>query len=282
MKSSYLERLKKVPKWWFIIIVLGIWLIIDIYEKPKPIDTRLVTIYIPSKISDDVLAVTLPRCALKINEERFKKNDFEADSLTLIYDYYAYSGNLKNEFSCSKNKDIAHPNDIRPIYPFPIPNGRDSGVKFLRSLNDAVGSKILQKNQYVERRISTPTHELLLIDGMKNQTTPFQVQYVTFDGSFNHAPSYVYDVETVIHDKFLFEYSFFILVPENRNKHDLADYNTDFAEKFRDVIQSQGDLLKDMTLVQGFVDNNERVVKFINDHSKIIKKHELKKIMAKP
>ena len=66
-------------------------------------------------------------------------------------------------------------------------------------------------------------------------------------------------------------YEFIILVPENRHGHNLPDYNTDFAEKFRDVIQSNGNVLDHSELTQGLVDNNERVVKFINGHSVLTK-----------
>ena len=115
------------------------------------------------------------------------------------------------------------------------------------------------------------SQDMLLINGMRNQTTPFELTYMKYDGSYNRPSSYSYSVLTVVRDKFYFQYEFIILVPENRHGHNLPDYNTDFAEKFRDVIQRNENVLHHPELIQGFVDNNERVVKFINGHSVLTK-----------
>lgn len=235
------------------------------------LDKTPITINIPSKISDDVLSITLPKCALKINEERFEKNDFEADSLTLLYDFYVYSGNLKNSFPCPTHLGQGSIADINPIYPLadgqPILNGYD----YLIKIDDALGKKVKSKNDFVELRNVDASQDMLLVNGMKNQTTPFQFDYMKYDGTINSLTSYHYDVETIIFDKFRMTYSFLILVPENRKHNNLSNHDTDFAEKFRDVVQSNGNVLEHPELIQGFVDNNERVVKFINGHSVLTK-----------
>ena len=51
----------------------------------------------------------------------------------------------------------------------------------------------------------------------------------------------------------------------------LQIYPTIKAIKFRDVIQRNENVLHHPELIQGFVDNNERVVKFINGHSVLTK-----------
>lgn len=236
------------------------------------LDKTPITINIPAKLSNDILSITLPRCALKINEERFEKNDFEADSLTLLYDFYVYSGNLKNIFPCPTNLGQGSIAEIKPIYPLadgqPIINGYDYFVKF----DNALGRKVKSKNDFAELRNLDASQEMLLVNGMKNQTRPFQFDYMKYDGSVNSVTSYHYDVETIIFDKFRMTYSFLILIPENRKHHNLSNHDTDFAKKFRDVVQSNGNVLDHSELIQGFVDNNERVVKFIESNSKLSKK----------
>ena len=130
---------------------------------------------------------------------------------------------------------------------------------------------MLEEKHSVQKRFVNAYQELLLINGMPNQTTPFTLTYMKYDGRINSTPSYTYRIETIIQDKFYFQYEISILVPENRHSHNLPDYNTDFAEKFRDVIQSNGNVLDHPELIQGFVDNNERIVKFINQHSVVVK-----------
>ena len=134
-----------------------------------------------------------------------------------------------------------------------------------------LGKKTIEERPFVQKRFVNASQELLLINEMPNQSTPFTLTYFKYDGSIKSAPSYHYRVETIIQNKFYFQYEVFILVPENRYGHNLPDYNTDFAEKFRDVIQSNGNVLDHSELTQGFVDNNERVVKFINGHSVLTK-----------
>lgn len=238
--------------------------------QEKVLDTTLITIHIPAKISNDVLSITLPKCALDLNiKEIPNTNILTSDNAVLTYNIYSYSGNLNNIFECEKYNPtgIEERNELRPIYPLadgqPIYSGYDYFTKFLTAL----GNKIIEERPFVQKRIVDNTQEMLLVNGMPKQTTPFKLTYFKYNGSINDSPSYHYRVATIIQDKFFFQYEIIILVPENRHGHNLPNYNTDFAEEFRNVIQANGNVLDHPELIQGFVDNNERVVKFINEHS---------------
>lgn len=240
------------------------------HTQEKELDTTPITVNIPSQIANETLAITLPRCALDLKETP-NNNVLTSDEVVLMYDVFSYSGNLKNRFECEKTNPtgIQERNRLRSLYPLvdgqPINNGYDYFTKILKSL----GNQIIEERPFAQKRLVDNTQEMLLVNGMPNQTTPFKITYFKYDGSINDTPSYHYRVATIIQDKYYFEYELTILVPENRHGHNLRDYNTDFAEKFREVIQANGNVLDHPELIQGFVDNNERVVKFINEHSTI-------------
>lgn len=59
----------------------------------------------------------------------------------------------------------------------------------------------------------------------------------------------------------------------NSNKND-----TKFAQEFKDVIISGGNILDHPEIIQGFVNNNEQVIKFFEAHREIITKAEFDKI----
>lgn len=237
------------------------------------LDKTPITINIPSKISNEVLSITLPICAFKLNEKELSNNSLTSDEAILTYSFLSYSGNLKNNFDCTldKTSSLYGRNPLQPIYPLangqPIYNGYDYLTKFL----NAVGNSVIEESPFVQKRFVDAYQEMLLINGMPKQSTPFTLRYFKYDGSINSPPSYHYSVETIIQDKFYFQYKILILVDENRHGHNLPNYNTDFAEKFRDVIQANDNVLDHPELIQGFVDNNERVVKFINEHSVLTK-----------
>lgn len=242
-------------------------------QLEKPLDKTPITVNIPSKISNDILSITLPKCAFELNEKELSNNSLTSDKAILTYNFLSYSGNLKNNFECTldKTSNLYRRNHLRPIHPLADGQPIDSGYDYLNKMLMGLGKKIIEERPFVQKRFVNASQELLLINEMPNQSTPFTLTYFKYDGSINSAPSYHYRVETIIQNKFYFQYEVFILVPENRHGHNLPNYNTDFAEKFRDVIQSNGNVLDHRELIQGFVDNNERVVKFINEHSVLTK-----------
>ena len=244
-------------------------------QSEKLLDETPITIKIPSKISNDILSITLPKCAFFLNERERKaldKGELTTEKVVFNYDIYAYSGNINNKFECQAINPAGFRvlNELQPIYP--LSSGQVmSGYDYLEKINDLLGKKIIEKKGKVQKRFVNKSQDMLLINGMPNQTIPFELTYMKYDGSYNRPSSYSYSVLTVVRDKFYFQYEFIILVPENKHGHNLPDYNTDFAEKFRDVIQRNENVLHHPKLIQGFVDNNERVVKFINGHSVLTK-----------
>ena len=61
-------------------------------------------------------------------------------------------------------------------------------------------------------------------------------------------------------------------------RFNLSGYNTQFAQDFQDIIAVNGRVLDHPEIIQGFVDNNERVIEFFKAHRKIISKAEFSEV----
>ena len=91
-------------------------------QSEKLLDETPITIKIPSKISNDILSITLPKCAFFLNERERKaldKGELTTEKVVFNYDIYAYSGNIKNKFECQAINPSRFRvlNELQPIYP---------------------------------------------------------------------------------------------------------------------------------------------------------------------
>lgn len=260
-----------------LILIIGLVVYNSITKSnapPPPNPNELVTITIPSKISNNKLMVTLPRCAF---DTTHTDGNGQISIIYLAFRPINYSGNLKNEFHCPTpvEKDLLNDGEIVPIYPMIKTGEKFSGDNYFYANNKQWNNFTRAKNDSVQI-VANGVTDILHFMKMPNQTHPLQVKY--YHGSAEEAKkgyvstlSYLYRAETVIHDEFLFRYSYFILVPENRHGYNLPDYDTQFAEDHRNVERQSGNILEHPDILQGFVDNNERVVKFINAHTMLVK-----------
>ena len=58
----------------------------------------------------------------------------------------------------------------------------------------------------------------------------------------------------------------------------LSAYDTHFMQAFKDVIAADGRILDYPEIIQGFIDNNERVIKFFKAHRQIVTNAEFNAI----
>ena len=63
---------------------------------------------------------------------------------------------------------------------------------YLEKINDVLGKKIIEKKGKVQKRFVNKSQDMLLINGMPNQTIPFELTYMKYDGSYNRPSSYSY------------------------------------------------------------------------------------------
>lgn len=61
-------------------------------------------------------------------------------------------------------------------------------------------------------------------------------------------------------------------------RFNLSGYDTQFAQAFKDVIAVDGRILEHPEIIQGFIDNNERVINFFKDHRQIMTQAEFDEI----
>ena len=150
----------------------------DSAKQDMAMDKTPITVHIPSKISNDVLSITLPKCALEFIDETIHNNELTSTSATITYGVYAYSGNVNNYFDCViKNPSgTKERNRLRPIYPLangqPINSGYDYLTKSLKALGK-IGkefTKISENNNQNSNR-STQQESVTNISSNKDVKT---------------------------------------------------------------------------------------------------------------
>ena len=87
-----------------------------------------------------------------------------------------------------------------------------------------------------------------------------------------------YARDLLLDNDFLLQYKVRIMKDDYNQRFNLSGYDTQFAQAFKDVIATEGRILEHPEIIQGFVDNNERVINFFKAHRQIITKAEFEEI----
>ncbi|MBD3727097.1 MAG: hypothetical protein IE936_08520, partial [Moraxella osloensis] len=61
----------------------------------------------------------------------------------------------------------------------------DSGYDYLTKMLMGLGKKTIEERPFVQKRFVNASQELLLINEMPNQSTPFTLTYFKYDASIN-------------------------------------------------------------------------------------------------
>lgn len=263
----------------FILSAIGI-LVTGCTEPKNP--NELVTAYIPAEISDKVFVATFPRCN---NNDAGDFNEFSTKHLRLKFQAKTFSGNPSNSYHCPSEKlGMVFYTDLRPLYRLIDSNKTDGEIveKVVRGkdyfYNTFPPESLIEKTLNIERFYADSTQEMLVIDGMPNQTSPLKLMFTTYgEGGLGNFHNY-YRLSTLLDDDFKLQYKIRIMNDDYNQRFNLSGYNTQFAQDFQDIIAVNGRVLDHPEIIQGFVDNNERVIEFFKAHRKMITKTEFNKI----
>ena len=253
----------------FILNTIGI-LVIGCTEPKDP--NEPVTAYIPAEISDKVYVTTFPRCN---HNDADDLDEFLTKSLVLNFQAETLSGNLSGEFHCpSEDLGKVFRVEVDPLYEL---NGKIvTGKEYFYYTFPP--ESLLEKTSNIERFYADSSQEMLVIDGMSNQTSPLQLIFAKYPneklGPFHN----YYDLYTILDKDFLLQYKVRIMNDAYNQRFNLSGYNTQFAQAFKDVIAVDGRILEHPEIIQGFVDNNERVINFFKDHRQIVTQAEFDEI----
>ncbi|MGP5060369.1 hypothetical protein ACTXJH_02215 [Psychrobacter celer] len=253
----------------FILNTIGI-LVIGCTEPKDPDET--VTAYIPAEISDKVYVTTFPRCN---HNDADDLDEFSTKSLVLNFQAKTFSGNINGDYHCpSEGLGMVFRATVKPLYK------RDGTIVTGRKyLYFPYGEdRAVEQVPNIESFYLDSTQAMLIIDGMTNQSSPLKLVFTTYDeeglGSFHN----YYRLSTLLDNDFLLQYKIRIMNDAYNQRFNLSGYDTQFAQAFKDVIAADGNILKHPEIIQGFVDNNERVINFFKDHRQIMTQEEFDEI----
>ncbi|WP_201577743.1 hypothetical protein [Psychrobacter immobilis] len=253
----------------FILNTIGV-LVIGCTEQKDP--NEPVTAYIPAEISDKVYVATFPRCN---QNDANDLNKFSTKKLVLNFQAETFSGNVFGDFYCpSEDLGKVFRVEIDPLYELEGKVVTGENYFYYTFPQES----LLEESSHIERFYSDSSQEMLVIDGMSNQTSPLQLIFAKYSneklGPFHN----YYNLYTILDNDFLLQYKVRIMNDDYNKRFDLNGYDTQFAQVFKDVIAANGRILDHPEIIQGFVDNNERVIEFFKAHRQIITKIEFDKI----
>ena len=249
--------------------------------------TYPVKAYIPAEISDKVLVTTFPRC--HYNHNTGDAYEFSTKMLRLNFQAKTFSGNVSDDFltnyHCPSEKlGMVFYTDLQPLYEKVEKVDGQIIKKVVRGKEylyfPTSKQRIQQSIPHIDYFFVDSTQAMLIIDGMPNQTTPIKLVFTTYDGIGNSSFYNYYSIHTIIDSDFQIKYQIRIMNEAYNQRFNLNPNKNDtkFAQEFKDVIISGGNILDHPEIIQGFVDNNEQVIKFFEAHREIITKAELDKI----
>ena len=242
----------------------------------------LVSVYIPAEISDKVFVATFPRCN---NNDAGDLYEFSTKHLRLRFQAKTFSGNLSGSYHCPSEKlGMVFYTDLRPLYKL-VDLDKDDGEvveKVVRGKDyfyfPYYEDRVLEKVPHIEYFPIDYTQAMLIVDGMPNQTSPMKLVFTTYgEGGLGSFHNY-YQLSTLLDDDFKLQYKIRIMNDDYNQRFNLSGYNTQFAQDFQDIIAVNGRVLDHPEIIQGFVDNNERVIEFFKAHSQVISKAEFDEI----
>ena len=224
---------------------------------------ELVSAYIPAEISDKVYVTTFPRCNYN---DAGDLDEFSIKNLVLNFQAKTFSGNVSGNFHCpSEDLGMVFRTTIRPLYEQngTVVTGKDY---FYYTFPQ---ESLLEKTSNIERFYADSSQDMLVIDNMPNQTRPLKLMFMKYDeeglGSFHN----YYRLSTLLDNDFLLQYKIRIMNDDYNQRFNLSGYDTQFAQAFKDVIAVDGRILGHPEIIQGFVDNNERVIELLKAHTQI-------------
>ncbi|WP_201600633.1 hypothetical protein [Psychrobacter submarinus] len=253
----------------FILNTIGV-LVIGCTEQKDP--NEPVTAYILAEISDKVFVTTFPRCNY---EDAYDLDEFSTKSVVFNFQAKTFSGNLNNEFHCpSEDLGMVFRTTILPLYKLEGKVVKDKSYFYFPYSRN----KVLEQIPHVEYLRIDSTQAMLIIEGMQNQTSPLKLVFTTYDEEGLSSFHNYYRLYTLLDNDFELQYQIRIMNDDYNQRFNISGYDTQFAQAFKDVIAADGRVLDHPEIIQGFVDNNERVIEFFKAHGQIITKIEFDKI----
>lgn len=235
-------------------------------------DTK-VEIGIKATNSNQILKINTLACHL--TDEYFKSGIKRR--VYIQYPRLSFSGNIDQIYYCPDKKDGFITNlsiEAAPIGGYQNLSREFNGNDYLKNLIMILPDAELLGEKDNIQVYKTFSGIRILLKDISDKPLPFIIKYPLIEGGITSPFLYHYDISAMISNDFMASYK---VSADDRNEvtqgvpNDLAPFPIDaeFAREFHRILTTEGELgiLDHPEIIQKFIDNNEKVVRYIKSIS---------------
>ncbi|AHN28869.1 MULTISPECIES: hypothetical protein [Snodgrassella] len=236
-------------------------------------DTTEITVRIPSKVSDKKLEITLPRCFFGTNlKHQIIDGKVEEIAVSIMYQLPTFSDFPNNEEAIYQCPDFSKPITTLGIFPlFPIVGKTELeyGNYWLKQQYFRFSIKE-QKNNLALYRAGIDRKLAIFANQSDRSQQDISIEFWPFDSN-NKDDSYPHqtDIHSVLYEEFGLSYTIYSSRYLHGKNKPLVSQNY-FADGLIQIYMHNESLLDHPEIQLGFIQNNNRILDYIHQHSKVV------------
>ena len=236
-------------------------------------DTTEITVRIPSKVSNKKLEITLPRCFFGTNlKHQIIDGKVEEIAVSIMYQLPTFSDFPNNEEAIYQCPDFSKPITTLGIFPlFPIVGKTELeyGNYWLKQQYFRFSIKE-QKNNLALYRAGIDRKLAIFANQSDRSQQDISIEFWPFDSN-NKDDSYPHqtDIHSVLYEEFGLSYTIYSSRYLHGKNKPLVSQNY-FADGLIQIYMHNESLLDHPEIQLGFIQNNNRILDYIHQHSKVV------------
>ena len=236
-------------------------------------DTTEITVRIPSKVSGKKLEITLPRCMFGSSiKNKIINGTFEQKSISIIFALPTLSGFPNDEEAIHRCPDFSRPVvglGFGALSPKPYAKKLEPGNYWLKQESYQFRLKEKKNNQELYY-IGVGGKQSMFVNKSETNQQDFRIDFWPFDAEIENSPfPHQIDINSILDKEFRIVY----IVYSSRflhGKHKPPVSQNYFADGLIQIYKNNESLLDHPEIVQGFIKNNNAILDYIHQHSKVI------------
>ena len=231
----------------------------QVSDKGNNGDTSIQTVYLKSKVSDQEMPISLPKCLIEgISVLPGKQQDkILASSMTMRVERLAFSHpEFPAHLECASEQSSLGAD----IYaPGPIGEQEEQLLKtqpfkYLLHTEISVGARYLDSKNNMDLYVVSPVSDGIFVNqDFPNISRPLYIRFIRFNPETpNSSFRYYFSISTILKGEYIFTYTV-IATAKNPSQ---------FAEKLRNIIEEDKNVLDYPEVIAEFVANNEKIAAF--------------------
>ncbi len=246
----------------------------QLQDKLIMTDTTEITVLIPSLVSSKKLAITLPRCFFGPNlKNKIVDGKVEEKAVTILYPLPTFSDFPSDAEALKHCPDPSRPISgigIRPL--FPKKRGTTEllyGNHWLKHLSFQYSLKEKRNNQALYNS-GIGGKLAIFANQSKENKADISIDFWPYDAGNADSPfPDQIDVHSVLEKEFGFGYIVYTSKFLHGKNKPLPN-QWYFADALIDIYKHNESLLDHPEILQGFIENNNRILDYIHQHSKVV------------